>query len=223
MHTVLLAGNAYAARILLGYLAHDTRYTVVGCVVDDAYTESGSLHNLPNIPLSEVTGRMPPDTVSVIMAMGYGDVNGTRARFFTTLKEKGYTIETYIHERATILTDEPIGEGCVVMPGVLIEPGATIGKDTFLWGNAVVAHDAKVGDHCWIAAGAVLSGMAKIGNRTFIGVNATISNKVEIGERNIVGGSAFMSKNTKDDMVHLARSGEPFRCTAEEYARYFGL
>ena len=223
MQNILLAGNAYAAHILSGYLARDPRYTAVACVVDDEYTKSGTVKNIPSIALSKIQDEYPPDTVSVIMAAGYGGVNGIRAGLFSRLKEKGYTIETYVHERATILTDGPIGEGCVIMPGVLVEPGASIGEDTFIWGNAVVAHDVHIGAHCWIAAGAVLSGMATIGSRTFVGVNATISNKVAIGECNIVGGSAFMSKNTKDNMVHLARSGEPFRCTAEEYARYFGL
>ncbi len=223
MQKIILAGNAVTAHILHAYLEDDVRYAVVGCVVDDVYAASGSFTAVPCAGLSSVAERFSPAEVRVIMAVGYDQVNAVRQGLFECLKALGYVMETYVHPRANVLTGNPLGEGTLVMPGALVEPGATVGADCLIWGNVVVAHDAMVEDHCWLAAGAVISGMARVGRRSFVGVNATIANKVEVGERNIVGGAAFISKCTKPNAVHLARSGEPFRCTAEEYARYFGV
>lgn len=223
MQKIILAGNAVTAHILHAYLEDDSRYAVVGCVVDDAYAASGSFTAVPCAGLSSVVERFSPEEVRVIMAVGYDQVNAVRQGLFERLKALGYGMETYVHPRANVLSRNPLGEGTLVMPGALIEPGATVGANCLIWGNVVVAHDAVVEDHCWLAAGAVISGMARVGCRSFVGVNATIANKVEVGERNIVGGAAFISKCTKPNAVHLARSGEPFRCTAEEYAKYFGV
>lgn len=220
---IIFAGNAITAHILYGYLASDTRYELVGCVVDDAYVEGASFTEVPSYAFSQLLNLFPPHEVRVIMAMGYDQINGVRRGMFERLKAVGYTMETYVHPSAIVLTKKPLGEGSCVMAGALIEPGASVGANCILWGNTVVAHDAIVEDHCWLAAGAVISGMARIGHSSFVGVNATISNKVEIGVSNIVGGAAFISKCTKQNTVHLARSAEMFRCTAEEYAKYFGV
>lgn len=223
MQKIILAGNAVTAHILYGYLEDDARYAIIGCVVDDAYVESGSFTAVPCVGLSSVVERFPPSDARVIMAAGYDQVNAVRQSMFERLKALGYIMETYVHPKANVLTKSPLGEGSLVMPGALLEPGATVGANCLIWGNVVVAHDAVVEDHCWLAAGVVISGMARVGRRSFVGVNATIANKVEVGECNIVGGAAFISKCTKPNAVHLARSGEPFRCTAEEYAKYFGV
>ena len=56
-----------------------------------------------------------------------------------------------------------------------------------------------------------------------MGVNATVVNNITIGEYNVIGGGALMTKDTKANTVHLARSAEPWRFTAEDYAKYFGV
>ncbi|MBQ9537263.1 MAG: acetyltransferase [Desulfovibrionaceae bacterium] len=223
MQKILLAGNGITARIMYGYLLHDTRYQVEGCVVDDDFVSNAVFKDVKSFKLSEIQQHFPKDKVELIMAVGYAQVNQVRQSLFERLKDLGYHFHTYIHPKSTILSDKPIGEGSILLPGALVEPNASIGRDCFLFGNVVVAHDAVIEDHCWLAAGCVVAGMARVGQASFLGVNATISNKVEIGAHNIVGGSAFMTRSTKPNMVHLARSGEPFRCSAEEYAKYFGV
>ena len=223
MQNIILAGNAITANILYKYIDIDTRYKIIGFTVDDDYVTTQAPNNLPCIGLSNIKENFNPQDVKIIMAIGYTKLNTIREKIYLKLKSLGYTIETYVHPNATILTTYPIGEGSVIMAGSLIEPDAKVGSNCFLWGNTVIAHNAIVNDNCWIAAGAVISGMAKIGSNSFIGVNATISNKVEVGSFNIIGGSAFISKNTKNNAVYLARSAELFRCSATEYDEYFGI
>lgn len=223
MPRIVLVGNAITARILYGYLRQDLRYEVAACVVDDAFCASTAVPEAQTVPISRLEGQFPPDSCKLLMALGYAQVNTVRQAMYERLIAKGYSFETYVHPKAMIYTEKPLGDACVILPGALVEPGAEIGQDTFLFGNAVVAHDAKVGAHCWLAAGVVIAGMATVGQGSFVGVNATVSNKVEVGPGCIVGGAAFISKNIKANTVYLARSAEAFRCTAKEYATFFGM
>lgn len=223
MKKVILAGNAITASILFSYLREDPRYQVVGVTVDDEFLSQGGIEDLTAVGLSKVSQAFPPATCQVIMAAGYNDLNRTRESLFTRLKAAGYQIETYVHPDAHVYSTHPLGEGSVVLPGAVIEPHAQIGRNTMVWCNVTLAHHSHVAENCWIAAGTVISGQAKVLRNSFVGVNATIVNEVTVGEYNIVGANALISKDTKSNSVNLARSAEPFRYSAEDYVKFFGV
>jgi sugar O-acyltransferase (sialic acid O-acetyltransferase NeuD family) len=223
MTKIILAGNAVTAEILYEYLRQDVRYQVVAATVDDEYVGSGGVNGLATLGLSQLPALCPPSDVAVVMAMGYSDLNRSRERMFNRLKEMGYAVETYIHPDARVYSTSPPGEGCVILPGAVVEPHARVGANTMIWCNTTLAHHCTVGDNVWIASGAVISGQAVVGNNTFVGVNATVVNKVSVGESNVIGGGALITKDTKANTVHLARSAEEWRYSADDYVKYFGV
>lgn len=220
---IILAGSAITSQIVLDYLRLDDRYEVVGATVDDEFSAQGGMDGLNVVGLSEALSTFPSDNHRIIIAMGYHDLNRSRENMFKKLKSMGYGIETYIHPDARIYSRYPLGEGALIFPGAIIESHAQVGSNTLVWAGAVLAHHSRVGSHCWVAANAVISGQAEVKNNTFIGVNATVVNEVAVGKNNIIGANALISRNTKDDSVYLARSAEPFRCSSEEYIKYFGF
>jgi sugar O-acyltransferase (sialic acid O-acetyltransferase NeuD family) len=221
MKKILLAGNSITADIIYSYIRTDSRYQVVGSVVDDEFVGLNMVNEVESVGISKVISKYPVDQVSVIMAMGYDDINQTRESMFYKLKEMSYKFETYVHNDSLIYTHHKLGEGCVVLPGSVIEPHVKIGDNTMVWCNVTVAHHSEISNHCWLASGAVLAGQSKIFKNCFIGVNSTIVNNVSVGEYNIVGANALVSKNTKDNQVYLARSGELFKFPSSEYVQYF--
>lgn len=223
MKDVILAGNAVSAEILLGYLRGDPRYRVVGAVVDDNFVAGGRALGVHVAGMSRAREIFAPDRFPVLMAVGYDRLNSVRESLFLRLKALGYSFETYIHPDARIYTSEPIGEGSLILSSAVIEPHAKIGADTVVWANTTIAHHAEIGDHCWIAAGSVISGEARVLNNTFVGVNVTVVNKVTVGASNILGAGALVTRDTRPNTVHLARSAEPFRFSAEEYVKHFGV
>lgn len=220
---VVLAGNAITADILYAYLGGDDRYEVLGLTVDDEYVAEGTIKGVPSIGLSQLAGEFAPDTCSIIMAVGYDDLNRVRESLFVRLKEMGYTIETYVHPDARVYTEYPLGEGSLILPGAVVEPHAQLGANSMVWCNVTLAHHSRVEENCWIAAGTVVSGQAKVQRNSFVGVNATVVNEVTVAEYNIVGGGALVTKDTKPNAVYLARSAEPLRYSAEDYVKYFGV
>lgn len=223
MKKVLLAGNAITADILFSYLCGDSRYEVAGLTVDDDFLAKGGIDGVASVGLSQVREHFPLDSYTIIMAVGYDDLNRVRESLFSRLKGMGYTFETYIHPDACVYTDYPLGEGCVVLPNAVIEPHVRVGANTLIWCNVTLAHHSSVAENCWVASGTVISGQARVLRNSFVGVNATVVNKVTVGEYNIVGAAAMVSRDTKSHTVHLARSAEPFRYSSEDYVKYFGV
>jgi len=218
---IILAGNAVTALIVHSYLISDARYELVGLTVDDEYVSSGRLTGVKSVPISKAKQTFSPNDCRVVMAIGYDNLNRVRESVFLRLRSMGYTMETYVHPHARVYTANPLGEGCVVLPGAVIEPYATVDADTMVWTNVTLAHHCSVGEHCWIAAGTVVSGQANVRRNTFLGVNATIVNDVTVSEYCIVGAAAMISKDTKPHTVHLARSAEPFRFSSDDYVKHF--
>ena len=220
MKKVILAGNAITANILCSYLSGDRRYEIHGVTVDDDFLQSGGIKGLESVPFSTLLKTRRPEEFSVIMAMGYSDINRSRESMFSRLKEAGYHIETYIHPDAKVYTDHPLGGGCVVLPSAVIEPHVRVGANSMVWANATLAHDCTVAKNCWVASGATISGNATVKRNCFIGVNATIVNDVTVEEYCIIGAGALITRNTKPSSVHLARSGEEHRFASQDYVKF---
>lgn len=223
MEKVLLAGNGITAQILCQYLNRDSRYDVVGLTVEESFLGKGVIDCYPEVGISEASTIFPPETHSIIMAIGYNDLNRTRERMFFQLKALGYQIETYIHPDARVFTDNIIGEGSVILPGAVIEPCVQLGVNTMVWSNVTLAHHCIVGDHCWVATGAVVSGQASVLHNSFLGVNCTVVNDITVEKFNIIGADAMISRDTKPQSVYLSRSAEKFRYLSEDYAKHFGI
>ena len=221
MTNVILAGNGITANILYAYLRHDSRYRVVGFTADDAYLGQSAVDGLAGVGMSRLQETFAADSCRVIMALGYSDLNRGRESFFLRLRELGYSIETYVHPEARIHTDRPLGAGCVILPGAVIEPHVQVGANTMIWCNATIAHHSSLAENCWIASGTVISGQAKVLRNTFVGVNATVVNGITVGEYNVVGAACLISRGTKAHAVHLARSAELFRYSSEDYVTKF--
>jgi sugar O-acyltransferase (sialic acid O-acetyltransferase NeuD family) len=219
---IVLAGNAITANILYAYLREDKRYEVAGAVVDDEFLAAGSVEGLKTVGFSRVKEIFAPSAFCVVMAIGYNNLNRTRTAMSAKLKSAGYDIETYLHPDARIYSTNPIGEGSIVLPGVVIEPFVHVGANTVIWSNVTLAHDSRVADNCWVAAGTVVSGQASICQNSFLGVNATVVNSVTVDEYNFVGAGALITKSTKAGAVHLARSAELLRYSSDDYVQYFG-
>ena len=223
MTKLVLVGNAITAEILYDYLRDDSRYDVVGVAVDDEFLTQGTLSGIESISLSRLREKFPPSDFSVLMAVGYNNLNRVRESLFLRIKAMGYSVERYIHPDARVYSRNPLGEGSIVLPSAVIEPHARVGANTMVWCNVTLAHHSQIDENCWIAAGTVVAGQARVSRNTFVGVNATIVDEVIVGENNIVGADALISKNTKPNTVHLARSAEPLRYSAEDYVKFFGI
>lgn len=138
----------------------------------------------------------PPSEYEMIICVGYTHMNSIRQRIFTEAKAKGYHIISFIHESATVLTDE-IGEGTIVMERALIGPFCKLGIGNIVFADAHIAHHTTIGDFNFFTISVAIAGNIKIGNNCFFGNNCTIRNGIEIRDYTLVGAGAYVSKSTE--------------------------
>lgn len=126
--------------------------------------------------------------------IGIGD-NNARKNIANRLNLKWYTA---IHPSAIIASDVKIGEGSVIMPIVVINPGTIIGKHCIINTSSSVDHDNIIEDYVHISPGAHLAGTVTIKEGTWICTGVTIINKITINKNNIIGAGAVVIKNIYD-------------------------
>src|SRR5690554_2704969 len=94
-----------------------------------------------------------------------------------------------------------IGEGCNILPNVVISNGSVIGVGCLLYFNSIVTHDCSVGDFVELSPGATLLGRVIVGNNSQIGANATILPDIRVGANVVVGAGAVVTKDLPDNSI----------------------
>ena len=119
-----------------------------------------------------------------------------RAKIANKFLELGGILTTHISNHA-LISQHIIGikQGATILPQVLIEPSAIIGRGVLLNVNAFIAHDVTIGDFCEISPSAQLLGGCKIGKGTFIGAGAVILPGISVGNNVIIGAGALVNKD----------------------------
>ena len=223
MQDIVLAGNSLTAEVIYSLVNTDSRFRVVATVVDDEFKNQSRLSNIECVGLSELKSNFPPDKNSIIMAMGYHDLNRARQDMFSRLLAFNYKLEKYIHPEAKVFSEDRIGKGSVIFPGTILEPNSLVQNNTIIWSNVVIGHHSRVSSNCWIGAGSVVAGSASIGENCFLGVNTTVVDKVNVKEKCIIGAGTLISKDTMPNSVYLSRSGEKIRFSSDEYVKFSKL
>lgn len=223
MKPIVIFGLGKIADVVYHHLTRDGGYEVVAFTCDAEWLhdrDPGSLHyGVPVVPFEQIEQHYPPESISMFVAVGYQDLNGLRARKYDAAKRKGYQLITYVSPRADHGPWLEIGDNCVVLDGVGIQPGAKIGNDVWLWNNALIGHHTSVADHCWVAAGATMGGASTLGARCFVGLNATIGGEVELGPDCFLGAAALVVKCAPAASVFIAAGTEKFRLDSATFLR----
>ena len=118
--------------------------------------------------------------------------NIVRERIFKKLQSSGANIVSLIHPNAVISKYVSIGDGVVVMAGVVVNHSAELGNGVILNTCCSVDHDCKVSDFSHISVGAHLAGAVNIGQRTLVGPGATVLSNMTICADCIIGGGAVV-------------------------------
>lgn len=224
MKRLIIFGLGKIADVAYHHFVRDNEYEVVAFTCDAEWLPAtGGQENMysghPVLPFEDIERHYPPETVSMFMAIGYHDLNAVRARKCQEAKAKGYTLISYVSPRADHGPWLEVGENCLILDGVGIQPGVRIGNNVSLWNNALIGHHSVVQDHCWIAAGATLGGLVTLGERCFVGLNATIGGELSIGADCFLGAATLVVKSAPPRSVFIARGTDKFRLESDDFIR----
>ena len=137
--------------------------------------------------------------------IGFGQIKTSKLRekCFKNLKEIGFKLPSIISRHAYFSKNSRIGEGSIVMHGVVVNAFSSIGVNCILNTNTTIEHDVVIGNNCHVAGGAVVNGGVKIGNGTFIGSGVVIKQGIKIGNNCVVRANTFVSKDLKNNELFI--------------------
>ncbi len=185
-HQLQILGAGGHGKVVLDIAKLTKRFALIRCYDDFATSENvcGTLETL----LADA--ECPSNFIIAL-----GD-NYTRAKKFEFLLAQGkYPIDVVRHPSAIIADTASIGEGSVIMAGVVINPYAKIGRNVIVNTGAIIEHDCVVGDHAHIAPGAVLCGAAQVGTYSWIGAGTVVIEKSKVAKGCIVGAGSVVIKD----------------------------
>jgi sugar O-acyltransferase (sialic acid O-acetyltransferase NeuD family) len=222
MRTIIY-GNGAMAKVLYSYARRSM--DIAGFTVDDHCIADGggSYLGLPLVPFSLVHARFPPSTHNAMIAVGFAEMNGLRARKSAQITEKSYSLASYIHESVCMHDDVTIEENCTILDHVSIHPGCKIGQGSFISSNVNVGHDCVVGAFNWINSGVAIAGGCNLGTGCFFGVNSSAAQGIRIGARNFIAANTLVNKHTGDDQVYLSEPGQLFRLKSRSFLGFSRL
>jgi sugar O-acyltransferase (sialic acid O-acetyltransferase NeuD family) len=209
MTPVVLFGTGQFAHVADAYLARSRGYDVVGFTVHERHRDGEQLLGRPVVAFEQLEERFAPGAVSMLVAVGYSRLNAGRTAVYQECRARGYSLISYVDDRALCTGDIAIGDNCFVFEANVIQPFVRVGNNVVMWSGNHVGHHASIGDNCFIASHAVISGGVTIGENCFVGVNATIGDGVRVARDCIIGAGVTILRDTKESEVYRASSVPP--------------
>jgi sugar O-acyltransferase (sialic acid O-acetyltransferase NeuD family) len=220
MSKVVIFGCGDIAQVAHYYFSTDSQHEIVAFTVDRSYLpEGGFFCHLPVVAFEELEAHYAPGDHLVFVALSYRKLNQLRAAKTAEAQAKGYALASYVSTKATVLTQEPIGENAFILEDNTIQPFSKIGRNVTLWSGNHIGHHSVVGDHCFIASHVVISGGVKVGEFCFVGVNATVRDHVTIGAGCVIGAGALIMADTEPDGVYAIAGTERAKVPASRLRR----
>lgn len=141
-------------------------------------------------------GRLSKIYKYALITVGQIQSGERRKVLYAQALASGFQFPPIISPNAYISRHAQIGDGTIVMHGVIVNAGANIGRNCIINSNALIEHSVNVGDNCHISTGAIVNGDVRIGSDSFIGSGSVIKQGVSVGDKCMVG----MSLSLRHDL-----------------------
>ncbi|QBL11684.1 UDP-N-acetylbacillosamine N-acetyltransferase [Campylobacter helveticus] len=130
--------------------------------------------------------------------------NTLREKISQKVEKCGFKIVNLIHSSAIISPSAKIAKsGVLIMPRVVVNAEAHIGRGVILNSACVIEHECVVGEFSHISVGAQCAGNVKVGRLCFMGINSAILPNLSLYEESVLGGGALLAKDAKEKGVYV--------------------
>jgi sugar O-acyltransferase (sialic acid O-acetyltransferase NeuD family) len=200
MDKILLIGAGGHARSCIDVLEEENQFEIAGLIEKDESISNESL-GYPVIGTDDDLKVLRQQYKNALITVGQIKSPKIRIKLYQLLKELDFTLPVIVSSQAYVSKHAQIGEGSIIMHGVIINANAKIGNNCIINNRALIEHDAVIGDHCHIATGAIINGEVSVENETFIGSGAVTKQAISIGKNCVIGAGVVLKNDIESNRV----------------------
>lgn len=134
------------------------------------------------------------------LILGFGNCEA-RLRLSEFALEKGFSLATAVHPKATVASSAEVGYGSLVVAGAVVNPGSKVGNNVIINTSASVDHDCIIEDGAHICPGVCLAGNVHVGRGAWVGIGSTLVERVRIGAGTMVGAGSVVVEDLPAGVV----------------------
>lgn len=194
MNKIILIGAGGHAKACIDVIESFGEFSIAG-LVEKKQISSNKILGYPLIGTDDDLENLRKEFDNAIITVGQLKTATARKFLFNLIKKLDYHLPTIISPKSYVSKHAKIGEGTIIMHGVVVNANAVIGKNCIINNKALIEHDVFIGDNCHISTGAIINGEVKIGDECFIGSGSITKQTVSIGKNCIVGAGVTIKKN----------------------------
>src|SRR5215467_14230789 len=116
----------------------------------------------------------------LVLGVGKGPGSDRRRQIVQSIAVSSERWASVIDVSARVYSGVRIGHGVVVMPGAMVNCGASLSDHCVINTGAIVEHDVRVGEFVQVAPGAVIGGGAVLEHDSYVGLGARVRDHVVI-------------------------------------------
>ena len=200
MDKILLIGAGGHARSCIDVLEEGNQFEIAGLIEKSESISNESLGYLV-IGTDDDLKVLRQQYKNALITVGQIKSPKIRIKLYQLLKELDFTLPVIVSSQAYVSKHSQIGEGSIIMHGVIINANAKIGNNCIINNRALIEHDAVIGDHCHIATGAIINGEVSVGDETFIGSGAITKQAISIGKNCVIGAGVVLKNDIESNKV----------------------
>lgn len=125
-----------------------------------------------------------------------------------------HSFTNIVHPSAMISSFATVGQGNMVLHGVIVQAASTIGNHVIMNTGSQVDHDCIIGDYVHIAPGVILCGNVHIGEGSFIGTGAIVIPGKKVGAWSVIGAGSVVIDNIPDYVVAVGNPAKVIKRVA---------
>ena len=194
MLDILLIGAGGHAAACIDVIEAENRFKIIGLLGDKSevgtdvcgYQVIGTDEDLPQLRKL---------CKHALVAVGQLECAKLRIDLYEQAKAQNFVLPSVVAPTAVLSKTANMGEGSILMHGVVVNSRAVIGRNCIINTKALVEHDAIIGNHSHISTGVIINGSTEIGYGCFVGSGSVLKNGISIGHDSIIPMGSVLKAN----------------------------
>ena len=211
MKKLLIFGLKRNFKIIVNEIFKFQNYKIIGFVDENIKVKSVKIDNKK---ISNLTKNIKSiiNNKNVSGLVTFGD-NYLRKKIYEKVHKinKNFKWEILISKNAIVDKSVKIGQGSIIMPGVIINCYSKIGKMSLINTGSIIEHDNILKDFSSTAPGVTTSGNLTLGELSHLGTASTVIHDIKIGQNTILGANSLAIKNLDKNSVYVGNPAKKIK------------